>query len=225
MNRGSGCRAHRQLHAQLTDRRGARYSRAVRSYRDPGYWPASRRGVHQTQRVDRYMALLALDFLARIVSRGINIAPPFSAFHALAINDGGRGHRRLSRQFLALERVMDTGQHTVAVPFDKTIVHGALGRKIPRRLAPLAAGGQPIGDRIQNLAPVEPALRRQKLLDRRPFLVRYIARIALRYALVIAPVLRRPHRLHLQNKIHRGIESQVIPTTHEIFGQPLTQAR
>ena len=46
----------------------------------------------QAYGVDENMPLLALDFLARIVARRIDAAPPFfSAFHALAVDDGGVG--------------------------------------------------------------------------------------------------------------------------------------
>ena len=50
----------------------------------------------QTQRVYEYMALLALDLLARIIAMRIDTRPPFSAlFDALAINDGGGGASRV----------------------------------------------------------------------------------------------------------------------------------
>ena len=40
-------------------------------------------GVHQSERIDADVALLALDFLARIVAMRINVAPPFSALLTL----------------------------------------------------------------------------------------------------------------------------------------------
>jgi hypothetical protein len=43
-------------------------------------------GVHQSQRVDADVALLALDFLARIVAMRINVAPPFSALLTLLLS-------------------------------------------------------------------------------------------------------------------------------------------
>src|SRR5258707_1121008 len=88
---------------------------------------------------------------------------------------------------------MDAQQRAVTLPFDEVVVRRALGRQIFRQLAPLAAGGQHIEDGVQDLAPASVALRRQVRLDQRPFLVRHIARIARRAALVVAPVLRSPH--------------------------------
>ncbi len=87
LHRGGGCRA---LIAAIGD--GARNRRT-----DPAHDIQERRdhiaildigrchgeAVYQAQRVDRYVALLALDFLARIVPRGINIVPPFSALFTL----------------------------------------------------------------------------------------------------------------------------------------------
>ena len=92
-----------------------------------------------------------------------------------------------------IERMVDAQQRAVALPFDEVVVHGALGRQIPRQLAPLAAGRQHVEDGVQDLAPAFVALRRQVRLDQRPLRVRHIARIACRSTLVVAPVLCRPH--------------------------------
>jgi len=122
-------------------------------------------------------------------------APFFGAFHALAVDDR-RGRARLLAGKLAclhIERMMDAGQRAVALPFDEVVVHRALGRQVLRQLAPLATGRQHVEDGVQDLAPTSVALRRQVRFDQRPFLVRHIARITRRAALVVAPVLRRPH--------------------------------
>jgi hypothetical protein len=44
--------------------------------------------VHQSQRIDADVALLALDFLARIVAMRINVSPPFSALLTLWLSIG-----------------------------------------------------------------------------------------------------------------------------------------
>ena len=122
-------------------------------------------------------------------------APFFGAFHALAVDDR-RGRAGLFAGKLArlhIERVMDAQQRAVALPFDEVVVHRALGRQVFRQLAPLAAGRQHIEDGVQDLAPTSVALGRQVRFDQRPFIVRHIARIARRAALVVAPVLCSPH--------------------------------
>jgi hypothetical protein len=56
----------------------------------------------QALRIDENVPLLALDLLSRVVARRINRSPPFfSAFDALAIDDGGGGTGFPANRFAA----------------------------------------------------------------------------------------------------------------------------
>jgi len=87
-------------------------------------------------------------FLCRVIADRIDTRPPFSAPFTLW-----------------LSTIV-----VVGLASDEVVVHRALGRKILRQLAPLAAGRQHIEDGVQDLAPAGVALRRKVRLDQRPFL-------------------------------------------------------
>ena len=100
--------------------------------------------VHQEAlRIDKDVALLALDLLARIVAGRIDAqAPFFRALDALAVNDGG-GRARLARGGLAtpcVKRVVDAIERAVPAPQIEIIVDRRARRQVLGDRPPLAAG-------------------------------------------------------------------------------------
>ena len=102
--------------------------------------------MHQKAlRIDEDMALLAVDFLARVIAGGINFSPFFSAFNALAV------YNRSCRAGVALlpfaagdvKRLMDTHERAVPIPQVKIIVDCGARRQLLRDRPPLAAGDSP----------------------------------------------------------------------------------
>jgi hypothetical protein len=107
-------------------------------------------GIHdgkeqQAQCIHQDMRLLAGDRFAPHHSHADRCRPLFcGAFHALAIEDGGRG-ASLSFRLLAagnVERVVNAIQHAIAVPLDEAVVDHAVRSKILRKLALLATSAQ-----------------------------------------------------------------------------------
>ena len=101
--------------------------------------------------------------------------PLFGAFHALAVDDAGRGacsaHGFLSA--LDVEHMMDAIQRAIPVPQAEVIMHGASGRQFLGQRAPFAAAG---------------LARRDQRLDMRPLLIGQIARIEQLVAVVTGAV-------------------------------------
>jgi len=98
---------------------------------------------------------------------------------------------------------MNAIQHAVAVPPNEVVVDRAAGREILRKVAPLAAGAQDIHDPVHDRAHVGSPLaaawfrRRNKRFDKRPLVVRQVARVSQVIAIVFRAVLMRPHRRSL----------------------------
>ena len=128
--------------------------------------------------------------------------PLFGALDALAIDDAGGGTGFSVRLLAAfgVERVMNAIQRAIAVPPDEVVVDRAAGWKIFRKVAPLAAGAQDIHDPIHHraqicspLAAAAPRWRNERL-DKRPLLIRQVARVSQVITIVFRSVLIRPHR-------------------------------
>ena len=114
------------------------------------------------------------------------LAPFFCAFDALTIDDSECRFRVSTSQFagLRVERVVQAREHAVAIPADHVVVDRTLRRKILRQLTPLAPRRQHVKDCIHDRPPVGSfvvaiaAWRRQVRLDKQPFVVGQIARVA-----------------------------------------------
>src|SRR5450830_859493 len=157
----------------------------------------------QTLCIYQDVPLLALDELARVESGRIDARSAFfSAFHTLAVDDGGGGTDFASRLLatLLVKRVVDAIQGAVVPPQTEVPIHGAARRQVLGDVAPLASRAQHVHDAVDdiprlNFTLAAPALRRRnERPDMRPFFVRHIARISQMIALVARPVLARPHR-------------------------------
>ena len=103
-------------------------------------------GVHQQAlRIDKDVALPALDLLACIVARRINRRPPFfRALDALAVDDRG-GRARLARGGLAalrIKRVVDAIERAVPAPQVEIILQRRARRQVLSDRPPLTAGAQ-----------------------------------------------------------------------------------
>ena len=79
-----------------------------------------------------------------------------SDFGALAVYDRGGRAGFLARLFARgnVERLMNAQQRTAAIQHDKVFVRHALGSKVFRQGAPLAARRQDVEDRIKHLADI-----------------------------------------------------------------------
>ena len=147
----------------------------------------------QTLHVDENMSFLAFDQFARIEPVRINAGPPFSALHALAVDDasGGAG---LSLRLLAafdVQCVMDPIQRAVAMPPRKIVMQRAARRKVFWDVPPLhnaVHDGPHVGP------PLTAATSggRDQRLDMRPLVISQVARISQVIAVVLRPVLVRP---------------------------------
>src|SRR5208283_4753078 len=153
--------------------------------------------------VDENMTLLALDVFSSVEAVRINRGPAFfSALHALAVDDGGgrAGVAAGLRATLLVEPVMDTIQCAVQAPVAEITIHRAARRKILRQIAPLASRTQQVQDGVERLPHVRlafaasPPRRRNERLDKRPLLIRQVARISQMITLVPGSILVRPHR-------------------------------
>src|SRR6266849_8330294 len=93
-------------------------------------------------RVCRFLPLI---FLPASYPCGSMNAPFFCAFHALAVDDGGRrtGFPLLSFATLFIKRVVDSFQRAVICPQIEVVVDRAFRRQVFRDRAPLTAG--PLG--------------------------------------------------------------------------------
>ena len=114
----------------------------------------------QTQRIYENVALLALDFLARIIAMRIDAGPLFRALHALAVDDGG-GRTGFPFALLAalhVERVMHAIERAVLTPQIKIVEKRAPWRQIFRDRSPLASRAQHVHDPVHHLAHVDVAL-------------------------------------------------------------------
>src|SRR4029077_357939 len=127
--------------------------------------------------------------------------PFFSAFHALAIDDGGGG-AGLSSALLPtfhIKRVVDAIQRAVVAPQVEIIKKRAARWQGLRDCTPLASRAQDIHDPVYHFAHVDEAVDaaalawRDQQLDKRPFIVGQITRISQFAAIVPRAILRRPH--------------------------------
>ena len=95
--------------------------------------------------------------------------------------------------------MMDPIQRTVAIPPRKIIMQRAARRKVLWNIAPLAAGAQDIHHAVHHRPHVSPTLAaatsggRDQRLDMSPFVIGQVARISQVIAVVLRPVLVRPH--------------------------------
>jgi hypothetical protein len=109
---------------------------------------------------------------------------------------------------------MDPIQRAVAIPPRKIVMQRAARRKVLWNVAPLAAGAQDVHHAVHNGPHVRPPLTaaafggRDQRLDIRPFVIRQVARISQVIAVVLRPVLVRPHRRPL-------LESRCAPSHHK----------
>src|ERR1700722_15866391 len=125
--------------------------------------------------------------------------------------------------------MMDPIQRTVAIPPRKIIMQRAARRKVFWNVAPLAPSAEDIHHAIHDRPHVRPPLAaaafggRDKRLDKCPFVIGQVARISQVIAVVLRPVLVRPHwrppRIKNQEGVHR---IQVIPRNQEVSGRTLT---
>jgi hypothetical protein len=113
---------------------------------------------------------------------------------------------------LDVEIVMDAIERAVPVPQAEVIMHSAARRQALGQIAPLTAGAQDVHHAVDHLAHVDPSLaaaplaRRNERLDKRPFLVGEITRIAQPVAVVAGAVFSSPHgHLAKTNRCHIGI--------------------
>src|SRR5215471_21034508 len=97
------------------------------------------------------MTLASLHLLARIKPAW---AATFCGFHALAVNDTGRGHGLTScRAARALDQdSIDLAPNIAVAPIVKVMLNCRERRKVLRQSTPLAAGRQNIEDRIHDSA-------------------------------------------------------------------------
>src|ERR1700731_1930330 len=159
--------------------------------------PWSRRPTVST-RVCRFLPLI---FLPASYPFG-SMHALFSAFHALAVDDGGgrTGFPLGLFTTLLIERVVDSFQCAVIGPQIEVVVDRAFRRQIFRDRAPLTAGRQNVHEAVYHLPHDHPPLataslaRRDQRFDQSPFVVGQIARIAQFAAVVTGAVLVRPHR-------------------------------
>ena len=126
--------------------------------------------------------------------------PLFGAFHALAVDDAGRG-ACFARGFLSalgVEHMMDAIQRAIPVPQAEVIVHGASGRQLLGQRAPLAAGAEQVHHAVNHLADIDAPFaaagltRRDQRLEMRPLLIGQIARIEQLVAVVTGAVFISP---------------------------------
>ena len=98
---------------------------------------------------------------------------------------------------------MNAIQRTVAMPPNEVVVDRAARRKILRKVAPLATGAQDIHHPVHGRAhvcspPAATWLRwRNEGFDKRPFVIRQVARVSQVITIVFRAVLMRPHRRSL----------------------------
>ena len=136
--------------------------------------------------------------------------PLFGAFHALAVDDAGRGacsaHGFLSA--LDVEHMMDAIQRAIPVPQAEVIVHGPSGRQLLGQRAPLAAGAEQVHHTVNPLADIDALFaaaglaRRDQRLDMHPLLIGQIARIAHLVAVVTGAVFISPHGAPREWELH-----------------------
>src|SRR5207249_4945407 len=102
-----------------------------------------------------------------------------------------------------VECVINAIQHAVALPPNEVVMDCAARRKILRKVAPLAASAQDIHNSIHDLAHVCSPLAAAALrwwnerFDKRPLVIRQVARVSQVIAIVFRSVLLRPHRRSL----------------------------
>jgi len=124
---------------------------------------------------------------------------------------------------------MDAVEHTVARPFPEIAVNRRTRRKVLRQLPPLTACTQNIAHRIHHLAhvrsarPPAPFRWRDQSLDKLPFRVRHIARIALFARRMLLARCFGPHG-RPQCDSPRGMESYGILGTQGLSGQALSSS-
>ena len=150
-------------------------------------------------RICRFLPLISLPASKPCGS----MRPPFfGALDALTIDDASGGASFSFRLLAAfdVERVMNAIEHAVAVPPNEVVVDRAARRKILRKVAPLAAGAQDVHHSVHHRAHVLLALaaarlrRRNERFDKRPLVIRQVARVAQMITIVFRAVLVRPHR-------------------------------
>jgi len=97
--------------------------------------------------------------------------------------------------------VVDGGQRVVVIPANQIVMQGAFRRQILRDIAPLTSRAEHIHDPVDDLANVDLAVSpavlgwRDERLDKRPFRVGQVARVAQLVAVVFGTVIAGPHRV------------------------------
>ncbi len=161
--------------------------------------------------------LAALDALAGIHAAW---AATFRGWHALAVDDPGRGDctapRRLAR--LGHQAVVHPMPGAIVAPPIEVPLHRRARGKVLRQGAPLAAGGVHIEDRVEDRAQIPlartPQTRRQRKqrCNHCPLLIRHVACIAQALALILNPGDFSPrhcvlHRISTIRRNHNGLKS------------------
>src|SRR5258705_9395738 len=127
--------------------------------------------------------------------------PFFGAFHALAIDDGSGGAGFSLRLLAAcdVEHMVNAIQNPIAVPPHEVVVDRAVGRKVLRKVAPLATGAQDIHHFVHDRTHVGPPLAtaglgwRNQWCNIGPLFICEVARVPQMITIVFRPGLKRPH--------------------------------
>ena len=179
-------------------------------------------------RICRFLPLISLPASTPVrIDAG---SPFFGALDALAIDDAGGGTGFSVRLLAAfgVERVMNAIQRAVAVPPDEVVVDRAAGWKIFRKVAPLAAGAQDIHDPVHHRAQICSPLAaaaprwRNEPLDKRPLLIRQVARIA-QIITIVSSLGSHPSTSAASPRIRTAfLESQPIQPIQQVLGRTLS---
>jgi hypothetical protein len=122
---------------------------------------------------------------------------------------------------------MDAIQRAIPVPQAEVIMHGASGRQVLGKVAPLAAGTQNIHHAVDHRADIDApftaaALARwNERLDKRPFRIAQVARISQIVTVVAGAVLGSPHGApHETIRFRKGNHNQ-FRNSRKRTGQPI----
>ena len=156
-------------------------------------------GIHQD------MSLLAVDLLACIITRGVDVSAAFfGAFNALTVDDAG-GRTRLPIDQLAallIEFIVNSQQRPVVPPALEVVEQGASRRQVPGDIASLTPRAQNVQEAIYHLAFIDLAAAatalgwRDQMLQVPPFLVGQVTGIAQLVPVVPRTVFSGPHYAH-----------------------------
>src|ERR1035437_4830742 len=123
--------------------------------------------------------------------------------------------------------MMDAIQYAVTAPVAEISINRAFGRQVLGDVTPLASRAQHVHDAVENFPHVDFALAsaafrlRYQRCDISPFLVRGIAGVSQKIAVVMPSILVRPHRRSSSNQA-AFLESQVIQGIQELSRRTLS---